>query len=84
MFAKKLKAEARIYFARTKDEFGRDAHYFVNVTPTKEAAFLKAMQGSALVDYSNFGDIVASGFGHTPSTATLQKLKDDFNYTPLV
>lgn len=80
MFLRKLKAQAHIYFIRTQDESGRDAHYFIRVEPAREAAFRRAMKGSAMVDYASFGEIVARDFGHVPSPSTIALLKRDYDY----
>ena len=70
----------RIYFARTRDEYGRNAYYAVQVTPALEQSFLRAMRGSALVDYDTFGTIIASGFGHEPDAVTCTMLKVEYGY----
>ena len=81
-FAAKAKAtKGNIYTARTKDEFGRAVYYVLQVPSSKEAAFMKAMQGTKMVDYSEYGEMLAYDFGHEPDFATTQRLKAEYGYT---
>ncbi len=80
-FAKRAVAnKGNIYFIRTQDEYWREIYYVIQVTPHKEQAFRKAMNGKTIVDYTSFGAILARGFGHIPDSKTVSMLKTEYNY----
>lgn len=75
-----LARRGRIYFIRASDTIGRHVHYFLQVSSPKEGQFRKAMGGSAMIDYSHFGNIIASGYGHAPTPAVEAMLARDYHY----
>lgn len=69
----------RIYGLKAIDADGYQAWYFVNVDPLKERAFLQAIKGKAL-NFTEFGTIIASGFGDGPDEDTVAELKSAWDY----
>lgn len=41
---------------------------------------LKARLHGGPVDFADYGPVVASGFGKTPSSEVLQQLKDEYDF----
>lgn len=56
-----------IHKLKAKDTTGNWAYYFVLVTPDRERAFLNAIGGDGTIDLEDFGAVVASCYGETPT-----------------
>jgi hypothetical protein len=79
-FADKLEKSGSIpiHFVRCKDTSGKDCFFFL-MCPTQKIALLKAIK-DGVFDIRNYGKVVASGFGRTPSEAVKKQLKNDYNF----
>jgi hypothetical protein len=69
-----------IHKLKAKDTTGRWAYYFVLVEPAREAAFLKSIDGDGTLDLEDFGKVVASCYGETPSDEIKTYLKEKFGF----
>lgn len=69
-----------IHKLKAKDTTGRWAYYFVLVEPPRESAFLKAIEGDGTIDLEDFGKVIASCYGETPSDDVKQYLKDKYGF----
>lgn len=69
-----------IHKLKAKDATGRWAYYFVLVEPDQEAAFLSSITGNGTLDLENFGNVVASSYGETPSDEVRAYLKDKYGF----
>lgn len=68
-----------IHFVYGNDRSGRPCHFFI-LAPQHQYSVLENHFGHGTVDVRDYGRIVASGFGLTPSAETLQHLKDIYGY----
>ncbi len=69
-----------IHKLKAKDTTGRWAYYFVLVEPARESAFLKSIDGDGTLDLEDFGKVVASCYGETPSDEIKTYLKEKFGF----
>lgn len=69
-----------IHKLKAKDTTGRWAYYFVLVPPHREAEFLKAIEGDGTIDLEDYGTVIASSYGETPSDEIRQYLKDKYGF----
>ncbi len=69
-----------VHKIRAKDKTGKKAYYFVLVEPTKEAGFMRAIASKNL-NLEEYGKIIASCYGNSPSqdVKTMLKQKYDFD-----
>jgi hypothetical protein len=68
-----------INFFTGTDSSGQPAYWFVMCSKQK-FMLLKARINTGPVDFADYGPIVASGFGTTPSAAILRYLKEEYNF----
>lgn len=69
-----------IHKLKAKDSTGRWAYYFVLVEATREAAFLKVIEGDGSVDLEEYGKVIASCYGEEPSQEVKDFLKDKYGF----
>lgn len=67
-----------IHFVCGKDTKGRDCYYFVMCSYEK----IKMLQdiNEGIFDVNDYGKIIASGFGKTPSEEVKNTLKKEYNF----
>lgn len=67
-----------IHFIVCKDEQGHIAHYFIKTSRDK----IKLLQENrkSHINITDYGVVIASGFGAQPSMATKRVLKKDHGY----
>ncbi len=65
-----------IHKLKAKDSTGRWAYYFMLVEPQREKSFLAAIDGTGMIDLTDFGRVVASNYGEEPTEATRTFLKE--------
>lgn len=79
VWSQKLIAENnRLYGLWQVLEDGRRAWYYILINPIKENRFLRAMQNKETFDLTDYGEIVASGFGYPPETVK-QRMREEYN-----
>ncbi|MEJ0009848.1 MAG: hypothetical protein WDN72_04565 [Alphaproteobacteria bacterium] len=69
-----------IHKLKAKDTTGRWAYYFVLVEAPREAAFLKAIEGDGTIDLEDFGKVIASSYGETPTQEVREYLKEKYGF----
>jgi hypothetical protein len=69
-----------IHKLKAKDTTGRWAYYFVLVNSGNEKEFLKAIEGDGTIDLEDFGQVVASCYGETPSQEVKDYLKNKYDF----
>ena len=69
-----------IHKLKAKDTTGRWAYYFVLVMPDKEARFLGSIDGNGTIDLEDYGVVIASCYGETPSAEVKAYLKGRYNF----
>ena len=67
-----------IHLVRCKDISGRECFHFLMCSNEKIKG-LKAVTAASF-DLKDYGKIIASGFGHTPSESIKKMLKDEYNF----
>jgi len=70
-----------IHKLKAKDSTGRWAYYFVLVEPEREKEFLAALDSNQSIDLEDYGQVVASNYGETPSDDIRDFLKQKYNFT---
>lgn len=70
-----------IHKIKAKDAAGRWAYYFVWVEPENEAAFRSATEGAGIVDFEEYGRVLASSYGETPTDEVRDYLKERYGFT---
>lgn len=68
-----------IHKMKAKDTTGRWAYYFILVTPSREREFLNAIEGDGNINLLDFGEVVASSYGETPSPEIVRQLKERYD-----
>ena len=69
-----------VHKLKAKDSTGRWAYYFVLVEPTRESAFMKAIEGDGMIDLEDFGKVIASCYGEEPNEETKKFLKEKYGF----
>ena len=69
-----------IHKLKAKDTTGRWAYYFVLVESENEDDFLMAVDGDGTIDLENFGTVVASNYGESPSESVRTYLKEKYGF----
>ena len=69
-----------IHKLKAKDTTGRWAYYFVLVEAPRETAFLKAIEGDGTIDLEDYGKVIASCYGETPTDEVKKFLKDKYGF----
>lgn len=67
-----------LFFIQTKASNGFDAFYFVLVPSPKVDFFAKLVRRPGGIDFAEYGDVVASGYGRTPHQASKDFIKEKF------
>ena len=68
-----------VHKIKATDSTGRRAYYFVYVEPSRESAFLKAVEGGSL-NLEDYGQIVASCYGEEPNEEVKKLLKEKYDW----
>ena len=61
-----------IQFIKGQTSTGKDFHVFLRMESTRVPALKRAIEFEKQVDYSQFGEVIAEGFGKEPTPETLQ------------
>ena len=69
-----------IHKLKAKDSTGRWAYYFILVTPHNEQRFLRVVEGDGIVDMDEYGMVIASNFGETPSDEIRRFLSERYGF----
>lgn len=69
-----------VHKLKAKDTTGRWAYYFVYVEASKERVFLDAIKSDGIIDLEDYGKVIASCYGETPSEEIRQLLKDKYGF----
>ena len=69
-----------IHKLKAKDTTGSWAYYFVLVEPDKEKAFLQSIDGDGTVDLENYGSVIASCYGETPTVEICDYLREKYGF----
>jgi hypothetical protein len=67
-----------IHLVRCKDTSGRECFHFLMCSNEKIKALKQVIDGT--FDLKEYGKVIASGFGHTPSESIKKMLKDEYNF----
>jgi hypothetical protein len=70
-----------VHKLKAKDTSGRWAYYFVLVPPDRETQFIRAIEGSGIIDLQDFGMVLASSYGETPTDEIREYLKARYGWT---
>jgi len=69
-----------VHKLKAKDTTGRWAYYFVLVQDASEASFLAAIEGDGKLDLEDFGIVIASCYGETPTEEVKDYLKEKYGF----
>ena len=73
-----------IHKVKAKDTTGRWAYYFVLVEQPREAAFLKALEkaleDNGTMNLEDFGKVIDSCYGESPTQEVKDRLKDKYGF----
>lgn len=69
-----------VHKLKAKDSTGRWAYYFVLVEPTRESAFMKAIEGDGMIDLEDYGKVIASCYGEEPNDEIRTLLKEKYGF----
>ncbi len=69
-----------IHKLKAKDTTGRWAYYFVYVEAAKERAFLAAIDGDGIINLEDYGRVIASCYGETPSEEIRTFLREKYGF----
>ena len=69
-----------VHKLKAKDTTGRWAYYFVYVPASKEKAFLRAIEGDGTMDLEDYGKIIGSCYGDSPSEFLKQELREKYRF----
>lgn len=72
-------ANQPVHYLYGKDRNGKDCHFFI-MCPQHRYSLLEKHFRDGTVNMTDYGRVVASGYGHAPSQATLRMLKEQYNY----
>jgi len=67
-----------IHLITCKDGKGRDCHYFLMCSHQKLQMLLSEKEG--ILKLEDYGQVIASGFGHKPQAETKKMLKEKYDY----
>ncbi|MDX1975715.1 MAG: hypothetical protein SFT92_08610 [Rickettsiales bacterium] len=73
------KGDIPLYFITCKDSQGRHCYYYLTSTPEKMRRYESVRAGS--FDVNDFGEIIVSGYGKTPSQNVKRILKEKYGVT---
>jgi|GEM_PF-2398190 len=66
-----------VHYVTCQDLKGRDCYYFIMSQPEKMKR-LERLPAEAEFDLTEYGQVIASGFGTQPSAAVKKKLLDNY------
>lgn|GEM_PF-6042643 len=69
-----------IHKLKAKDSTGRWAYYFVAVPPYGEKKFLDALDSAGQIDLEDYGRVIASCYGESPSETIKKFLKEEYGF----
>ncbi len=69
-----------IHKFKAKDTSGRWAYYFVLVMPEKERQFLDSIRGTESIDLEDYGTVIASSYGESPTREVKDYLKQTYGF----
>ncbi len=70
-----------VHKLKGKDSTGRWAYYFVLIEPEMENKFLKAIEAkTGTIDFENYGEVIASCYGETPTQEVKNHLKELYGF----
>jgi len=78
--SKHARQNTTLHFICSKDDTGRECHFFLRCSGIRPRLLRAALRASAPIDLEHYGAVLASGFGHTPSPQTLEYLQDVLGY----
>ena len=79
IFAEKiLNQNTKLYKVKGDDHTGKKAWYLVSVNKTKAALFEKALK-SGILKITDYGKVIASGYGEEPSEKTINFYKEKYS-----
>lgn len=67
-----------LFYIQTKASNGFDAFYFVLVPEPKVEFFAKLMRRPGSVNFQEYGEVVASGYGRTPHQGSKDFIKERY------
>ena len=70
---------APIYFITCKDLSGRECYYFVLSSPEKMKRLAQVTSGT--FDVNDYGKIIESGYGKTPSPEVQKRLHEEYGFS---
>jgi len=76
--AKVASHKERIYFVE-RQRSGENAFFYIRIELPKEQDFLAALKGQQKFNLSDYGEIIASGFGN-PSDEIRKMLKEKYGF----
>lgn len=68
-----------LFLVRGRDASGQKAWYYVLVDKSKRDAF-RVREGQAFLKLTDYGDIIASGFGEQPPEDIRQQMLKDYGF----
>ncbi len=69
-----------VHKLKAKDTTGRWAYYFVLVMPDRETEFLAAIDGDGTVDLEDYGRVIASCYGESPTEEVRDYLLEHYGF----
>lgn len=69
-----------IHKLKAKDSTGRWAYYFVLIEPSREKAFMSALEATETIDLEDYGKVIASNYGEEPSAEVKKMLKERYGF----
>jgi hypothetical protein len=69
-----------IHKLKSKDSTNRWAYYFILVPPENEDSFLNAIKGEGIIDLEDYGKVIASSYGETPTIEVRDYLKEKYGF----
>lgn len=67
-----------IQFIKGQKSCGKDFHVFIRMETSRVPALKRAIEFEKEVDYSQFGDVIAEGFGKEPTPETLKFIVESY------
>ncbi|MDJ0617298.1 MAG: hypothetical protein QNJ63_11225 [Calothrix sp. MO_192.B10] len=69
-----------IHKLKAKDSTGRWAYYFVYIEPSREKAFMNALDSNQSIDLEDYGKVIGSCYGEKPNEQLRNLLKDKYGF----
>lgn len=80
LVARTGKFAENVHKLKAKDSTGRWAYYFVYVPKIKERLFLEALRSKKTVQLTDYGEVLASNYGESPSADVLDTLESKYGW----